>query len=122
MGARNGPAVVAAARAGDPAALAAVRTAGTMLGRGIATLTMLLNPEMIVLGTLAVHAGDLLLPEIEREVAARTWSRLRTGLRIVPAALIERIMSLGEDEAVVRKFFLQMIDHLSKLTAQERDV
>ncbi|MES2464542.1 MAG: ROK family protein [Armatimonadota bacterium] len=88
-------AVIAAARSGDPAALSAVKTAGTMLGRGIASLVMLLNPEMVVLGTLAVHAGDLLLPEIEREVAARTWQRLRQNLQIVPAALGDRAQDMA---------------------------
>lgn len=95
VGEASGPAVIAAARAGDAAARAATRTAGTMLGRGIATLAMLLNPEIVVLGTLAVHAGDLLLPEIEREVAIRTWPRLRAGLRIVPAALGDRAQDLA---------------------------
>ncbi len=95
VGSPTGPAVIAAARSGDPAALAAVQTAGRMLGRGIATLVMLLNPEVIVLGTLAVHAGDLLMPEIEREVTARTWPRLRQSLRIVPAALGDRAQDLA---------------------------
>jgi glucokinase len=91
----TGTAVVAAARSGDVAALSAIETAGTMLGRGIATLVMLLNPEVIVLGTLAVHAGDLLLPEIEREMTARTWPRLRQSLKIVPAALGDRAQDLA---------------------------
>ena len=91
----TGVGVIAAARVGDSAALFAVQTAGRMLGRGIATLAMLLNPEVIVLGTLAVHAGDLLLPEIEREVRLRTWPRLRQSLRILPAALGDRAQDLA---------------------------
>jgi glucokinase len=91
----TGVAVIAAARTGDPEALFAVETAGTMLGRGIATLVMLLNPERIVLGTLAVHAGDLLLPLIKREMRARTWPRLQQSLTIVPAALGDRAQDLA---------------------------
>jgi glucokinase len=94
-GEATGPAVVAAARAGDTAALAALETAGTMLGRGLATLCMLLNPERIVLGTLAVHAADLLMPPLQREITARTWSRLRENLQIVPAALGDRAQDLA---------------------------
>lgn len=94
-GEASGPAVVAAARAGDAAALAALETAGTMLGRGIAALCMLLNPERIVLGTLAVHAGDLLTPPLQRELASRTWPRLRETLQIVPAALGDRAQDLA---------------------------
>ena len=66
-----------------------------MLGRGIATLCMITNPERVVLGTLAVHAGDLLLPLIEREVRARTWPRMVAHLRIVPAELGDRAQDLA---------------------------
>jgi glucokinase len=100
----TGVAVVAAARDGDAAALSATQTAGRMLGRGIATLAMLLNPEVVVLGTLAVHAGDLLLPEIEREVAAGTWPRLRQSLKIVPAALADRAQDLAALCAFLEKY------------------
>ena len=91
----TGPAVIAAARNGDRAATDAVALAATMLGRGIATLTMLFNPERIVLGTLAVHAGDLMLPIIRAEVEALTWPRLYKNLQIVPAALGDRAQDLA---------------------------
>ena len=94
-GEATAPAVFAAARTGDAAAQAAVETAGTMLGRGLAALCMLLNPERIALGTLAVHAGDLLTPLIWRELEARTWPRLRESLTIVPAALGDRAQDLA---------------------------
>jgi glucokinase len=91
----TGPAVIAAARAGDPAAAVAVDQAARMLGRGIATLCMILNPERIVLGTLAVHAGDLLLPTIRDTVRALTWPRLHEKLTIVPAGLGDRAQDLA---------------------------
>jgi glucokinase len=94
-GESNGPTVIAAARAGDPAAYAAVEQAGRMLGRGIATLAMLLNPERVVLGTLAVHAGDLLLPIVNETIRAATWPRIRDGLEVVPAALGDRAQDLA---------------------------
>ena len=95
VGETTGPAVVAAARAGNPACLHAVAQAGEMLGRGIAALCMVTNPERVVLGTLAVHAGDLLLPIIERVVRERTWPRIHENLRIVPAALGDRAQDLA---------------------------
>ena len=91
----TGKDVIAAARAGDAAALYAVRQAGRILGRGIGTLTMLLNPERIVLGTLAVHAGDLLLPIVRDGVRRAAWARLCDGLEIVPAALGDRAQDLA---------------------------
>ena len=91
----SGPAVVAAARAGDAACRGAVDQAGAMLGRGIAALCMITNPERVVLGTLAVHAADLLLPTIERVLRERCWPRIHENVRIVPAALGDRAQDLA---------------------------
>jgi len=57
---------LAAARAGDTAALAAVEETARYLGIGIANLVSILNPEMIVLGGGLMQAGDLFLPAIRR--------------------------------------------------------
>jgi glucokinase len=94
-GEATGQGVVAAARNGDTVALAALDTAGEMLGRGIASLCMLVNPARVVLGTLAVHAGDLLLPRVRSTVVDNTWPRLHQHLEIVPAALGDRAQDLA---------------------------
>ncbi len=91
----TGQAVVAGARSGDPSAVFAVDQAGEMLGRGLATLCMLVNPRRIVLGTLAVHAGDLLLPRIWQSLRAHAWPRLVENVEIVPAALGDRAQDLA---------------------------
>lgn len=91
----TGRAVVEAARRGDPIAQAALAQAGQMLGRGIATLCMVVNPEVVVLGTLAVHAADLLLPPVRETVRRHTWPRIHDSLRIVPAALGDRAQDLA---------------------------
>ncbi len=94
-GEQTGPVVIAAARAGDRAAVFALNQAIEMLARGLTTLSMLLNPERIVLGTLAVHAGDLLLPPLREKLRQRTWPRIHNGLEIVPAALGDRAQDLA---------------------------
>jgi glucokinase len=94
-GERNAPAVLHAARAGDASALFAVDQAGEMLGRALATLSMLLNPEIIVLGTLAVHAGDLLLPRVDSALRAGCWPRIAADVRVVAAALGDRAQDLA---------------------------
>jgi glucokinase len=94
-GSATGAAVADAARAGDPAAGFAFDQAARWLGRGLATLAMLLNPERIVLGTLAVHAGDLLLPGARAALKAAAWPRLTHDLEIVPAALGDRAQDLA---------------------------
>jgi glucokinase len=71
------------ALAGDPEAMALVQHAGEMLGRGIAILCDVLNPEIVVCGTLAVKLGDLYL-EPARKVLAR---EALAPCLIVPSAL-----------------------------------
>lgn len=91
----SGKAVTVAARAGDRAARDAFQTAGEMLGRGLASLTMLLNPERIVLGTMAVHARDLLLPPALESLERHCWRRLHEKLELHPAALGDRAQDLA---------------------------
>jgi glucokinase len=95
LGEPIGQAVIAAARAGDAAAVFAVEQAARMLGRGLATLCMLLNPQRIVLGTLAVHAGDLLLPLVRETLKESAWPRLVADVEIVSAALGDRAQDLA---------------------------
>lgn len=94
-GEASGRAVVEGARAGNAACLASLEQAATHLGQGLATLAMLLDLERVVLGTLAVHAGDLLLPRVRAVVRERAWARLTEGLEIVPAELGDRAQDLA---------------------------
>lgn len=64
LNARSAEDVIAAARAGDAAALAAVEDTAHSLGLGIANLVSVLNPEMVVLGGGLMQAADLFLPTI----------------------------------------------------------
>lgn len=91
----TGQAVLQAAREENAAATAAVEQAAQMLGRAIAVLCMIVNPERVVLGTLGVHGGDLLLPTIRETVRAQTWPRIHENLTIVPAALGDRAQDLA---------------------------
>ncbi len=95
QGEPSGTAVADAARSGDSAAGAAFTIAAEKLGRGLATLVMLLNPERIVLGTLAVHAGDLLLSETRAALEKHAWDRLTGGVILAPAALGDRAQDLA---------------------------
>lgn len=75
------------ARAGDPLACSVIADAARAMGVGLANLLQTLNVERIVLGTLAVHAADLLLEPIRAATAAFCWPRVWEGVSIVPAAL-----------------------------------
>lgn len=80
--------VTQAARAGDPVAIEAFRRVGYALGRGMADLTAILDPELYVLGGGVSEAGDLLLAPVveayEQSVIAREY---RPSAQIVLAQL-----------------------------------
>ena len=57
----TGAAIADAARDGDAVALAAFNTTGQWLGAGIASLSVILDPECVVIGGGVIAAGDILL-------------------------------------------------------------
>lgn len=78
------------AREGDVEALAVLTEVGRHLGRGLAILLDVLNPEVIVIGSLAVRLGELVLGPA-REIAEReALPGAVAACQIVPAQLGER--------------------------------
>lgn len=69
--AADGGAVTAAARSGDPAAVAALAGVGEWLGTGLAGLVAALDPALVVVGGGVSAAGDLLLGPARSTLAAR---------------------------------------------------
>ncbi len=95
--------VVAAARENDALARRVVEETAVWLGRGVANIISLLNPEMIVLGGGLMQAGDLMLDSIRRE--AFEWAQPLAAKQ----ARIE-LAELGEDAGLfgaARLVFLQ---------------
>ena len=61
--------ITEAARAGDPVAMEAFTVVGTWLGRGLADLAAVLDPEVFVIGGGVSDAGDLLLASARQTLA-----------------------------------------------------
>ncbi|MCW2812189.1 MAG: glk [Friedmanniella sp.] len=80
----TGPAITAAAIAGEPNAVELLADIGYWLGRGIADLAAALDPEVVVIGGGVSAAGDLLLVP-----AQRAFSRSLTGRGFREEARIE---------------------------------
>jgi glucokinase len=57
----TGHAITEAARDGDQVALAAFKTTAQWLGAGIASLSAILDPEIVVIGGGVIEAGEILL-------------------------------------------------------------
>jgi glucokinase len=77
----------AAALAGDPAAEAEMAAAGAWLGRGLANLVALLDPDVVVVGGAAAGAGEVLLEPARATLAASVeGAGCRAVTPVVPAA------------------------------------
>ena len=75
------------ALAGDTDARAVVHESGVNLGKGLAVLIDILNPEVIVLGSLAVALGELWLGPAREVVKREAIDILADACRIVPSQL-----------------------------------
>ncbi len=79
--------LVEAMLADDPDALAVAAEAGKWMGRGMALLVDTLNPQMIVLGSLAVVLGDRVLEPARRALAEEALPQAVAACELVPAKL-----------------------------------
>jgi glucokinase len=79
------------ARASDAAALSVLDEVSQHLGRGLAMLIDILNPEMIVIGSLVVRLGELVLRPARAVVEREALPEAVKACRLVPAELGERL-------------------------------
>ena len=93
--------VVAAAQNGDLLALDLIHQTAFYMGWGIANLVNIVNPEVVLIGTIAVAAGDLLLDPIRRTVQQMAMTRPAQTVRILPAKLGDRIGDLASISLVI---------------------
>ncbi len=80
-----------AALSGDPVALEIVGISASYLGKGLAILIDILNPECIVIGSIYTRNEALLKPYIEQELGKEAIPGARKVCEIRPAALGEEI-------------------------------
>jgi glucokinase len=77
------------ARSGDAAALAVVEKSASYLGRGIAMLIDILNPERVVIGSVFARSEALFRPAMEAEIAREALPESRARCVVLPAELGE---------------------------------
>ncbi len=90
-------AVGEAAEAGDPLARQILAVSGSYLGRGLALLVDLLNPEMIIIGSIFVRCRQWIWPAAEKVLGQESLARNLAACQVVPAQLGE---STGDLAAV----------------------
>lgn len=97
LGSITAKALAEAADAGDEVALCVWERCGEMLGRGLAVLVDVLNPERIVIGSIYARSGHLLRKAMERTLGEEALPGSLAVCKIVPAALTE---SVGDKAAL----------------------
>jgi len=83
--------VALAAHNGDPTASEIIRISGEYLGRGLAVLIDVLNPECIVIGSIYARNEKLFKPHVDRILKEEAIPAALDVCRIKPAALGESI-------------------------------
>ena len=65
------------------------------LAQGIGNIIQILNPGAILLGTIAIHTGDLLMDPLLDKLNRHTWAYARQACTIAPSALGGKIGDLS---------------------------
>jgi glucokinase len=100
-----GPAITAAAAAGDPVALAAFAEIGEWLGVGVANLVASFDPQIVVVGGGLSAAGDLLLEPARRALReSLVGAAHRTVPPVVRAALGPEAGAIGAADLARQRF------------------
>jgi glucokinase len=80
-----------AAANGNECARAILRSSGKWLGKGLSILIDVLNPEVIVIGSIFARSRDYLQPAAEAVIRSEALSHSASVCRLLPAELGERI-------------------------------
>jgi len=80
-----------AARDGDPCAKAVFEQCGAMLGKGLAIVYDLLDPELIVIGSVYARCKDLLEPPMARVLQQEALSPIAANCKVTAPVLGEQI-------------------------------
>lgn len=99
--------IVRAVREKDPVSLKVVEQAGQDLGKKIAFIVNLLNPEVVVIGGGIEDCGASLLDAIKTTVKECAAEEASSQVKIIPSAFGENAVALGVVGIVAREIFAQ---------------
>lgn len=87
--------IIDAAKLGDKEALQVVNNAGKLLGRGLAIVANLFDPEIIIIGGGVSHAGEIIFKPIKDEFNRKGLNNIVESVEIVPAILGNQAGMIG---------------------------
>lgn len=102
----EGDHLIDAARKGDQLAIMAISDAAFMMGKGIATLIHIMNPERIVLSGRGAATGKLLLPPVQRAIHEFCIPKLVENTSVVVSELGYQAELLGAASLVIENCHL----------------
>ncbi|MFF2092686.1 ROK family glucokinase [Paenibacillus sp. NPDC058174] len=94
--------VIDAAKAGDEVAARIVNRAAYYLGRSMAVLAVVLNPECFIIGGGVSKAGDFLFDQIREVFEKYTQNEAKDGVKIVAATLGNNAGVVGAAGLILR--------------------
>jgi N-acetylglucosamine repressor len=97
--------VYEAAYHGDQFAINTLAEVGTNLGKGIAILIQLFNPELIILGGEMAQAKQFILPSIQQAINTYCMAQLRERTSLVVSELGNNAVILGSVATVMENIF-----------------
>jgi N-acetylglucosamine repressor len=97
--------VYTAAHEGDQFAINTLAEVGTNLGKGIAILIQLFNPELIILGGKIAQAKPFIFPAIQQAINTYCMAQLREKTTIVVSELGDNAVILGSVATVMENIF-----------------
>jgi glucokinase len=98
--------VAEAANNGDELALEIFEICGSYLGKGLSVIIDILNPELIVIGSIFIRAGHLLIPSMKKAMKADSLPLALNVCKVVAAALDEQIGDIASLSVAANKLNL----------------
>jgi predicted NBD/HSP70 family sugar kinase len=100
--------VLEAANENDILAIKLLTKAGEDLGKKVAFLVNLFNPQIVVIGGGIEKAGSVLMDSLKKIVKEWAFEEATHLLKIMPAQLAENAAPLGAASLVIKNFFEQV--------------
>lgn len=101
--------IINAANSGDQFAINIISKIGTNLGKGIAVLIQLFNPELIIIEGKFTEAKQFLTIPIQQSINTYCMTQLREKTKVELSTLGEDSVLLGSVAAVMEKIFQNQI-------------
>ncbi len=97
--------IIEKARSGDRVSIQLLNDAGDALGKGLAVLINIFNPELIILGGELSKATEFLFAPIEDNLEVHSLGRIRKDAQLVVSELGDNARIMGSVALVMNKIF-----------------